>query len=98
MLSPGKLMGIAAVIFTLAGCSHAAPAQIVNIGDGARGWRITCGGWFLGSGDCYDKASYQCQGRGYTILKETNITPPDSSYFWNTASSHELIVKCNTGY
>jgi hypothetical protein len=94
MIKAGRIIGIAALLL-FASCSHMAPAQITDLGDGTRGWRVTCGGWFLGTGDCYDKASYLCANRGYTVVRETDITPPESTYFWNETGAHEVVVKCN---
>lgn len=96
MIKTGRIIGAAALLF-LAGCSHAAPAQMMDLGDGGKGWRITCGGMFLGTGDCYDKASYMCTGHGYTVVRETDISPPQSPYFWNETGAHEIVVRCDGG-
>jgi len=97
MIKTGRMILIAAAALFVAACSHAAPSQVVSLGDNTKGWRITCGGLFLGTGDCYDKAGYLCMYKGYTVLRETDITPPQSSYFWNSAGSHEIVVKCDNG-
>ena len=94
MIRTGRIISIA-VLLLLASCSHTAPAQTMDLGDGTRGWRITCGGMFLGTGDCYDKASYICMNRGYTVVKETDISPPQSTYFWNTSGAHEIVIRCD---
>jgi hypothetical protein len=95
MIKSFRMTCIAATLFMLGACSHTAPAQIVDLGDAGKGWRITCGGIFLSTGDCYDKASYQCTNRGYTIMRETDISPPPTSYWWNSASAHEIVVRCS---
>ena len=95
MTKTNWLLCITAIGILLSACSHTAPAQYVDTGDGGRGWRITCGGMFSSTGDCYDKASYQCMNRGYTIVRETDISPPQSPFFWNEAGAHEIVARCN---
>jgi len=87
---------VTAALLLIGACSHTAPVQMVDAGDGSHAWRITCGGFFSSTGDCYDKAGYQCMNRGYTVLRETDITPPSTSYWWNSAGAHEIVVRCNT--
>jgi hypothetical protein len=94
MIKTGRMIGVAA-LFLFASCSHTAPAQSIDLGDGTRGWRVTCGGWFLDTGDCYDQASYMCMSRGYTVVRETDISPPETSYIWNKVGAHEIVVRCN---
>ncbi len=86
-----------AVAMCLAACATTAPSQSTVLGDGSTAYRITCGGFFSGPHDCYDKAGYICL-KGYAVVQETDIKPPESSYiyFWQTGA-HELVVKCTSG-
>jgi hypothetical protein len=95
MFKTGRMIAAAALLL-FASCSHTAPAQMTDLGDGTKGWRITCGGMFLATGDCYDKASYMCMNRGYAVVRETDITPPESPWFWNEAGAHEILVRCGS--
>jgi hypothetical protein len=78
----------------LAACGT--PSEPVNIDSATPGYRITCGGAYSLTSDCYEKAGYLCGNRGYTAIRETDITPPaDANYFWN-AAAHEVVIKCNS--
>ncbi|MFY9287568.1 MAG: hypothetical protein WAO98_03600 [Alphaproteobacteria bacterium] len=77
----------------LTACST--PSEMITMNDGTRAYRITCGGPISSVKDCFERAGYICGNKGYTVVRETDITPPsDSNYFWN-AAAHETIVKCN---
>jgi hypothetical protein len=93
MITIGR-MTVAVLLLALASCDTA-PSEVVNAGDYGSTYRITCGGFFSGPRDCYDKAGSICL-RGYTVVKETDIKPPESSYifFWQTGA-HEITVKCS---
>jgi len=88
------LISFGAVLGLLAACST--PSEVVNLSDNSRAFRITCGGPVSSTNDCYEKAGNICGNKGYSVVRETDIRPPeDSSYFWN-AAAHEVLVKCNT--
>ena len=95
MIRIGRILGVAALLSVVA-CSDTAPTQVVKLSDNSHGIRITCGGWFSSVSACYDKASYVCNNRGYTVLQENDITPPESPYFWNSAGAHEIIARCGS--
>ncbi|HEU0118759.1 MAG TPA: hypothetical protein VFR09_09020 [Alphaproteobacteria bacterium] len=84
-----------ALLCFLTACGSAAPSETVNLGDGTKGYRITCGGAYSSVKDCYEQAGYLCGSKGYSVVHETDIAPPsDNNYFWN-AAAHETIVRCN---
>lgn len=88
-----KLIAITAALGALAACST--PSEIVNLDKDTKGYRITCGGAYSSTSDCYEKAGFICGNKGYTVVHETSIAPPaDANYFWN-AAAHEVVVSCN---
>ena len=67
----------------------------VNLGNGVRGFRITCSGLPIsGDGDCDSRASSLCSD-GYTVLKQED---PPSAHMerWWRESTHDILVSCNT--
>ncbi len=88
-----EIITLTAVLGALAACST--PSEPVDLNSGLKGYRITCGGAYSTTSDCYERAGYICGNKGYTVVHETSINPPaDANYFWN-ASAHEVIVTCN---
>ena len=96
MLKPDHFR-ILTVVFPLLLAACSTPSEGVNLDDGSKGYRITCGGAYSSTKDCYEKAGYLCGNKGYTVVRETDISPPsDANFFWN-AAAHEVLLKCN-GY
>ncbi len=88
-----QLVGVCSVLVLLTACST--PSEPINLNDGGKGYRITCGGAFATTASCYEKAGAICTGKGYTVVHENSISPPaDADYFWN-AAAFETIIKCN---
>ena len=82
-------------VLALAACSTA-PSETVNGGDGeGQSYRITCGGTFSSASECFERAGFICGNRGYTVVRETDIAPPEGSIFF-APSAHEAIVRCNS--
>ena len=93
MTKPG-LMHIAfcSALCLLAAC--ATPSEQVDLNDGGKGYRITCGGAWSSVSDCYEKAGKLCGNKGYNVVRENDIAPPsDYNFFWN-AAAHETMIKC----
>jgi hypothetical protein len=93
-MKTGFAASLAALAFLLAGCGEMVPAQVITMSDSAKAFRITCGGLFSSNKDCYDRASSICHGGPFSILQETDISPPSTSYFWSTGA-HEIVMRCN---
>jgi len=89
-----RYLGLGIGALWLSACSTA-PSETMEMANGeGRGYRITCGGTFSSASECFERAGYICGNRGYTVLKETDISPPDGSMFW-AASAHEALIRCN---
>jgi hypothetical protein len=94
-MSFSRALVFGAATLMLAACGGGAPSEGIKLNDNSPGYRITCGGAFSSVNDCYEQAGKLCGAKGYSVVSESDITPPsDSDYFWN-AAAHQSVIRCN---
>ncbi len=96
MTKPGliRFLGLGALL--LSACTSAPSETVQSTDGGGSTYRITCGGTFSSPSDCFERAGFLCGNRGYSVVKEIDIAPPEGSLFF-APSAHEATIRCNSG-
>ena len=69
--------------------------KAIDLGNGVRGYRVTCGGLPISTnGDCDSRAAYICGDGGYTVLKDENPPYAHTEHFWRE-STRDIVISCN---